>query len=258
MTARSSLAAYDAQAADWAAYQRSGQNLAHRYIEKPAMFALLPDLRGKSVLCIGCGSGEEVAELVKRGAKRVVGIDLSKGMIREAQKAYPDLDFRVMDMAQLGFKAREFDVVYSSLTIHYAPDWAPVLKEWKRVLKKDGEMLFSTQHPAFFGGERRYGLFGGAVRLLGYKENKLTRRDRIFGDYFKTGQVKLTHRAGGRSVTLINYNRPVSAMLNQIRAAGLTITDCVEPRPDAAAKKAQPRWAKLHERIPMFIIFRLR
>ena len=49
--------------------------------EIPALTSLLPDLEGKEILDLGCGFGEHCVEYVKRGAKRVVGIDLSEKMI---------------------------------------------------------------------------------------------------------------------------------------------------------------------------------
>ena len=51
---------YNQHAAQWAERLRSGNNPAHRFLEKPAMYAKLPDLTGQRVLCIGCGSGEEI------------------------------------------------------------------------------------------------------------------------------------------------------------------------------------------------------
>ena len=89
------LSSYDDRAREWAERIRSDNNFAHTYLEKPAMYRELPNLKGKSVLCIGCGNGEECAHLLKLGAKRVVGIDLSKELIRIAKEGYPAIGFRV-------------------------------------------------------------------------------------------------------------------------------------------------------------------
>ncbi len=45
-----------------------------------------PDLRGQTVLDIGCGSGIYCFEAARRGADRVVGIDLAEGMISLARQ----------------------------------------------------------------------------------------------------------------------------------------------------------------------------
>ena len=42
----------------------------------------------------------------------------------------------------------EFDVVLCPLVMHYLKDWKPPLREFHRVLKSRGVLLFSTHHPA--------------------------------------------------------------------------------------------------------------
>jgi len=66
---------YDSFAEKRAQEFASGKNLVHAYIEKPAMYALLPNLEDKTVLCIGCGTGEECVEFKSRGAQ-VNGVDI--------------------------------------------------------------------------------------------------------------------------------------------------------------------------------------
>src|SRR5690349_3354097 len=97
-TDRRTVRAYSDFASTWAKLMRSGRNLAHTYLEKPAMMAQLPALRGKAVLCLGCGTGEECAELLALGAKRVVGIDVSREAVRLAAEYCPGAEFHVMDI----------------------------------------------------------------------------------------------------------------------------------------------------------------
>ena len=47
-------------------------------LEQPAMAELLPNLSGKAVLDLGCGFGQNCKDFVCRGAKRVVGVDISE------------------------------------------------------------------------------------------------------------------------------------------------------------------------------------
>ena len=83
------------------------------------MYEKLPYLKGKSVLCVGSGTGEECEHIASSDAKRVIGIDISEGLIRCAKKSYPHLEFHAMDMEKLDFPAGCFDFVYSSLAMHY-------------------------------------------------------------------------------------------------------------------------------------------
>lgn len=62
---------YNEKANEWAERLRTGKNIAHEYLEKPAMYEKLPGLKSKRVLCVGCGSGEECDYLSKKAQKRL-------------------------------------------------------------------------------------------------------------------------------------------------------------------------------------------
>lgn len=102
-TDQDTIKSYNNYAKKWAERLRGGKNIAHKYLEKPAMYGKLPNLANKSVLCIGCGTGEECDYISKQGAKKVVGIDISDGLIEFAQKSYPKINFYVMDMEKIDF-----------------------------------------------------------------------------------------------------------------------------------------------------------
>ncbi len=77
--------------------------------------AIPQDLRGKSVLDIGCNAGFYSMEMKRRGAHRVLGIDFDEGYLAQARFAAEvnrlDIEFRevsVYDVAKLGEK---FDIV---------------------------------------------------------------------------------------------------------------------------------------------------
>lgn len=145
------LAAYNAYAAQWTERMRSGSNIAHTLLEKPAMYGKIPNLCGKAVLCIGCGGGEECRHLQSLGATRIVGTDISSALIAIARQTYTDIDFSVMDMEQLDFPDQTFDFIYSSLALHYVADWTRTLRHIHRILRDDGTFLFSTHHPLLWG-----------------------------------------------------------------------------------------------------------
>src|SRR4051812_38955136 len=96
-----SVTDYDKFAIGWREFKRSGLNYAHQYLEKPAMLAKLPDLTGKRVLSLGCGTGEECATLLNRGAAHIIAIDLSETMLALARSNFesdPRVKFIRMDM----------------------------------------------------------------------------------------------------------------------------------------------------------------
>lgn len=140
---------YDAHAQSWQASMST--NMGHKYLEKPAMEKELPaTFEGKSILCIGVGSGDELAEILKRNPAHITGIDISNELLNIAKSRFPNVEFKKMDMTAMDFPDSTFDFVYSSLTLHYAKDWDVLCLEIYRILKKGGELLFSTHHPDYW------------------------------------------------------------------------------------------------------------
>jgi len=88
-TDQKTIDAYNKHAQSWANSKQNKQDkisIFHQYLKKPALYGKLPDLKDKSVLCVGCGSGEEVEYLHSLGAKKVIGIDISSGLIDIAKR----------------------------------------------------------------------------------------------------------------------------------------------------------------------------
>ncbi len=245
--------AFDQKAQEWAERMRSGKNFAHTYLEKPAMYGKIPRAKGKAVLCMGCGSGEECAHLWSLGAKRVVGIDRSEGLIAIAKKTYPQIEFLVMDMRKMNFPGSSFDFAYSSLAMHYLRDWRPTLRNLHKVLKPDGLFLFSTHHPAYWSAEIIQNK-SEKTRLLGYTK-KHGRPMKVYGDYQSTH--KIDDRWFG-NMEVSYYHRPLAEILLEIGESGFVITDFIEPRPQKLLKKISRDDFEVMNKIPLFMILETR
>nr|WP_224752506.1 class I SAM-dependent methyltransferase [Metabacillus arenae] len=117
--------------------------------ERPAMMKQIPErLSGVRVLDAGCSAGWYSEALADRGAN-VTGIDISKEMINTAKrrlKGKAAVLCHDLEKA-LPFPDHEFDIIVSSLTLHYLKDWENTFTEFQRVLKPNGMFLFSTHHP---------------------------------------------------------------------------------------------------------------
>ncbi len=94
---------------DGDAYQRRFDELAASGADVHGEATLVLSFRPHSVLDAGCGSGRVAAELARRGVD-VVGIDRDPSMIATARRTAPDVDFRVVDVAEADL-GRMFDLV---------------------------------------------------------------------------------------------------------------------------------------------------
>lgn len=116
--------------------------------------ALFPDLTDKNVLDLGCGYGWHCKYAVERGAKQVLGIDISKRMIEKAKEknADPKILYRVCGLDDFEYPINSYDCVLSNLVLHYVADIGGIFKKICLTLKKDGVFLLNIEHPVFTAG----------------------------------------------------------------------------------------------------------
>ncbi len=107
--------------------------------------SLLPDLSGKTLLDVGCGSGEDSIYYSQNGA-RVSGIDISKEEIRMARDLGTG-DFAVGDMNALRYEPDSFDVVTSVYALQASDDVTCSLEEMIRVAKQGAPIVVLVKHP---------------------------------------------------------------------------------------------------------------
>jgi len=253
-TDKNTTEAYNNYAEQWAKRMRSGKNNAHEYLEKPAMYGKLPDLTGLNVLCIGCGTGEECEHLKSLGANKVVGVDISEGLINYAKKSYPDLEFQVMDMENLDFSPESFDFVYSSLVMHYVDSWDNTLDSISKILKKGGSFIFSTHHPVWWSAERTR-TDKERTSILGYKKIKETNSCEVYGDYLNTRKIDDVW-FGDFKVSYVH--RSIEEILKDILKSNFELIDYLEPKAIEKCKNIDPVFWEIHQKIPIFMIFELK
>lgn len=195
---------YDAFATAYAAETET--SLLNAWYCRPAMLGLSGDVAGRRVLDAGCGSGPLTAALRDRGAI-VSGFDLSAAMIDLARERLgADADLSVADLAEaLPYDDRTFDLVVSSLSLHYLADWNPPLTEIRRVLRPGGRLVVSVPHPAAY--------------MFNYPDR----------DYFAVTQYSEEFEFDGRAAVLTYWHRPLHAMTDAFTKAGFRIEVVSEP-----------------------------
>lgn len=105
----------------------------------------------KVVLDVACGMGYGSDYLIKNGAKKVTGLDISEESIIYAKNNYKDsnLTFIVGDATKLPFENEHFDVIVSFETIEHIEEYNNFLNECKRVLKTGGIFICSTPNKRY-------------------------------------------------------------------------------------------------------------
>jgi SAM-dependent methyltransferase len=83
-------------------------------------FWLLGDVRGKLVVDLGCGAGENSAVLAALGA-RVIGLDLSPHLLEIARKRVSGAEFREASALETGIPSGSVDVVFGIAILHHLP-----------------------------------------------------------------------------------------------------------------------------------------
>ncbi|MBU1670298.1 MAG: methyltransferase domain-containing protein [Actinobacteria bacterium] len=108
------------------------------------MVARAGDVGGLSVLDLGCGTGDLLRRFARAGASRLVGADVSEGMLEVARGLSRDLDYieYVHTSAEsVPVGAGEFDLVTTCIAFHHFPDPAGALKDAVRALKPGGRLM---------------------------------------------------------------------------------------------------------------------
>jgi SAM-dependent methyltransferase len=132
---------YDTVAAEYA--DKFAGELAHKPLDCELLRRFASEVRGR-VIDLGCGPGQTTAILHECGAD-VRGLDLSRELIRQAQKLHPTIPFEPGDMLALPFVGGSIGgVVAFYAIVHFTPDeLRRAFAEMHRVLQPGGRVLIS-------------------------------------------------------------------------------------------------------------------
>lgn len=210
-------------------------------LEWPVLRAMLPDLRGRRVLDLGCGFGWHCRFAREQGAASVLGVDLSERMLARAAQLTEDpaIVYRRCAVEDLVAEPGSFDVVLSSLALHYVERFDPVCRWVYRALADGGSFVLSVEHPVFTARAEQEWWRGGDGTALhwpldGYQEEGL-------------------RRTGWLAENVVKYHRTFATYINSLIEAGLRIERVAEPGPPAWALAERPELADELRR-PMFLL----
>ncbi|MCH4191204.1 MAG: methyltransferase domain-containing protein [Butyrivibrio sp.] len=215
-------------------------------LETPVLMKMLPDLKGRSVLDIGCGMGQHAMQYATLGAERVLGIDISTKMLAYAREnnSAECITYRNMAMEDLDQIEDRFDVVTSSLVFDYIEDFEDLMKKIHRLMNDDAVLVFSTSHPMATAYNGKYPRF---------TRNKSG--ERLYAnicDYADEGRREIYWMVNGYEL----YHRTLSSMINGMISAGFRIEECHESAASPELLKEEPAMFGGTRHRPDFIFFR--
>jgi SAM-dependent methyltransferase len=209
--------------------------------EWPVLQSMLPPLEGARVLDLGCGFGAFARWAREMGAASVLGVDRSKNMLARAraQTQDPGVTYSLTDIAHLALSDAAFDLVYSSLTLHYIVDFGALCGAIRGLLVPGGHLVFSVEHPLFT-----------APRQPGWRTEPDGAKVWPINDYLLEGQRVTAWITPG----VVKYHRTVASYVNSLLAHGFQLVRLEEWGPTQAQIAAHPEWADEVHRPPFLLV----
>lgn len=179
----------------------------------------IENLKGKRCLDIGCGDGQLLHELLKFGAREIIGIEPSRRNIEATRKKFPNLIIVQTTLQDCIFK-EPFDVVTCMMVLNHIANVRQAFTKIKSLLKKGGKAYVMIEDFDYFKTPRH-----------GY-EFSLERRSQ---DEWVIGVKR-------RYGLVADVIRPVSFYKNAAQTAGLTLKKHIEMKFSKQLLKATPRY----------------
>lgn len=181
---------------------------------------LLPDLADKRLLDLGCGLGWHCRYAAAHGAREVIGVDLSVQMLETARAKTKSGQIVYVEAAleDFAYGTACFDVVLSSLALHYVQDFGQICQKVYDCLVPGGYFVFSAEHPIFTAkGDQQWFCNGQGDKLHWPVD-----------DYFREGQ----RQAVFLGEPVIKYHKTLTTYLDSLLMTGFQLKRIVEPQPE--------------------------
>ncbi len=213
-------------------------------LEWPALHSLLPPLAGLAVLDLGCGFGKWSRLMREQGAASVVGIDISTRMLERAraENALGGITYLNRPIEDAAFDPESFDLVTSSLALHYVERFDLVCRNVARWLRPGGMFVLSVEHPIMTAHPDN--LEGWCLDAAG------TRRHWAV-DHYRDEGVRHTRWFVD---DVIKYHRTVETYVNSLLDSGLAIARLLEPEGTPEFVRGRPELLDERRRPPFLLM----
>ena len=129
------------------------------------------DIENKIIADIGCGTGRHWQKIFDKNPKRLLGYDISEGMLKRLNEKFPKGETHLLSDNKLSELQNEsIDCILSTLTIAHIQNAEQALREWNRVLKPGGTMIVTDYHPEALakGGNRTFSYHEETIAIKNY------------------------------------------------------------------------------------------
>lgn len=180
---------------------------------------LMPNFQNKKVLDLGCGYGWHCKYAVEHGAEMVYGIDLSYKMFKIAQEknSSEKITYERCAIEDAEFPKEEFDIIFSSLAFHYIEDFDALVRKINRWLRKEGELIFSVEHPVFTAYGTQDWYYDETGEILHFPVD----------NYYYEGK----RNAMFLGEPVVKYHRTLTTYLETLLKNGFELQHIIEPKP---------------------------
>lgn len=217
----------------------SGKNAYRDTIEWPCIQSMLPDITGKSVIDLGCGSGHYTFRLEDANPRKLTGVDISDEMLRiareKAESRGSSAKFIKGDLHDF-VPDDQYDVVFSSTLSHYIVDLFPLFANIYDMLTYRGICIISVVNPIY---SAHYPL------KKGIEDSAAVHTDSLVQPWYN-GDEEL------EELLRSSYHHTFSDYINAIIHNGLTILEMQEPLPQETENNSSK-----HIEIPSYLIIKL-
>lgn len=220
---------------------------------------IFPDLDGKCVFEMGCGSGHSLKWCAKHGARELHGLDISEQQLKNAKSLLDEsgLSYTLYHQPMednTGIPTDYFDLVYSIYAIGWTTDLKKTISNAVSYLKKGGTYIFSWDHPLLH--------CIALESVLISENNRTTNTDQrmIFnGNYLLEENYSFEKK--GNLLTL--QNRKMSTYINALAEAGFVIERVIEETSNKILEKDDPSLSGFYadykaQHFPLSVVFKAR
>lgn len=176
-------------------YELFQDELEEKEFDKNFLNEYLKLFTSGSIICsVGCGPCGHIEDYIYRKGFKIIGIDISEKCIEIATKNNPKIQFEIGDFTNINFEDNYFDGLVSYYSILDSPKiyLDKILKEFARVLKKNGHLLLVVKEG----------------KSEGYKNDLLGIKTKIYFSLFTENEIRSALERNGFNIVKLSIREP--------------------------------------------------